>query len=115
MESLLFMMTITATMEFSVRAAKPSDFAIGDKMRLLGAILAGGAATRFGSDKGSGALIGGRALIDHVADALRPQVATLVVCGRHWPGLEGLADRPASGLGPLGGLCAALAHAGEWV
>ena len=79
-------------------------------MRLLGAILAGGAATRFGSDRAA-ALIGGRALIDHVADALRPQVATMVVCGRRWPGLDGLADRPAPDLGPLGGLCAALAHA----
>ena len=79
-------------------------------MRLLGAILAGGASTRFGSDKAA-ALLGGRALIDHAADALRPQVETLIVCGRTWPGLAGVPDRPAPGLGPLGGLCAALAHA----
>jgi molybdopterin-guanine dinucleotide biosynthesis protein A len=33
------------------------------------------------------------------------------VCGRDWPGLATLADRPAPGLGPLGGLMAALDHA----
>jgi len=79
-------------------------------MRLLGAILAGGAATRFGSDKAA-ALLDGRALIDHVAEALRPQVESLVVCGRNWSGIDGLSDRPEPGLGPLGGLSAALAHA----
>ena len=80
-------------------------------MKLLGAIIAGGRATRFGSDKGA-ALLDGRALIDHVAAALRPQVDALLICGREWPGLESLADRPEAELGPLGGLCAAL-HAAQ--
>lgn len=80
-------------------------------MRVLGAILAGGQSRRFGGDKGA-ALLGGRALIDHVADGLRPQVDALVISGRDWPGIAGLADRPGPGLGPLGGLNAAL-HAAQ--
>lgn len=75
--------------------------------RLLGAILAGGQARRFGSDKAM-ALAGGVALIDHVAGRLRPQVDRLVVSGRDWPGLARVDDLPAPGLGPLGGLAGAL-------
>lgn len=75
--------------------------------RLLGAILAGGKARRFGSDKAA-ALAGGIALIDHVAARLRPQVDGLVVAGRDWPGLARIDDQPAPGLGPLGGLAGAL-------
>ena len=78
--------------------------------RRLGAIIAGGRATRFGSDKGA-ALLGGVALIDHAARALAPWVDDIVVCGRDWPGLRSIADRPASGLGPLGGIAAALVAA----
>lgn len=78
--------------------------------RLLGAILAGGASRRFGSDKAA-ALLGGKALIDHVVDRLAPQVAAVVVVGRDHPGLVSLPDRPCGGLGPLGGLAAALAYA----
>lgn len=79
-------------------------------MRLLGAILAGGRSSRYGSDKAV-ALLEGRALIDHVADRLGPQVAALVICGRVHGDLTALADCPAPDLGPLGGLCAALRHA----
>jgi molybdenum cofactor guanylyltransferase len=79
-------------------------------MTLLGAIVAGGASRRFGRDKAA-AQIGGAALLDHVAAALRPQCAALVVVGREWPGLESLTDRPAHGQGPLGGINAALHHA----
>jgi molybdenum cofactor guanylyltransferase len=79
-------------------------------VRVLGAIIAGGHATRFGGDKGA-ALIDGRALIDHVRDALVPQVDAVVICGRDWPGMVSIADRPAADMGPLGGLCAALRHA----
>lgn len=77
---------------------------------VLGAIIAGGAARRFGSDKGA-ALVDGTTLIDHVAAALRPQVDALVIVGRAWPGLPQVADRPAPGLGPLAGLCGALDYA----
>jgi molybdenum cofactor guanylyltransferase len=79
-------------------------------MRLLGAILAGGQSRRFGSDKAK-ALVAGKPLLDHVADALRPQCAELVVAGRDWPGIISIADLPESGLGPLGGLAGALDHA----
>ncbi len=74
---------------------------------ILGAIIAGGGARRFGSDKGS-ALLDQRALIDHVADGLIPHCAELIICGREWPGLRSVGDRPVPGLGPLGGLNAAL-------
>lgn len=80
-------------------------------MRILGAIVAGGTSRRFGGDKAA-ALLDGKPLIDHVADGLRPQVETLVVVGRSWPGLVSLDDRPAGRLGPLAGLNAALHHAG---
>jgi molybdopterin-guanine dinucleotide biosynthesis protein A len=79
-------------------------------MKVLGAILAGGLSTRFGSDKAL-ATIDGRPLIDHALDALRPQVDAVVVCGREWPRVETIADRPAHRIGPLGGLNAALHHA----
>jgi molybdopterin-guanine dinucleotide biosynthesis protein A len=46
-----------------------------------------------------------------VADALAPQCNALVVTGRDWPGLLSLEDWPAPGLGPLGGLSAALRFA----
>jgi molybdopterin-guanine dinucleotide biosynthesis protein A len=79
-------------------------------MKPLGAILAGGQARRFGSDKALAAL-GGRALIDHVAAALAPHCDGVILCGR--AGKGGIADRPAAGLGPLGGLNAALHAAAE--
>lgn len=79
---------------------------------LLGAILAGGQARRFGSDKAQ-ALFEGARLIDRVAAALAAQCEALVVCGRDEPGFVCLPDWPEPGLGPLGGLAAALRHAGE--
>lgn len=78
-------------------------------MTLLGAIVAGGGAARFGGDKGA-AHFTGRALIDHVADSLRTQVDDLVIVGRTWAGLKSISDRPAPDNGPLGGICAALHH-----
>ena len=81
-------------------------------MTRLGAILAGGRARRFGSDKAL-ATWQGRPLIVHAAAALRPHCAALVVCGRPEApdGLRCIPDRPRASLGPLGGLCAALHHA----
>ncbi|TPG54463.1 molybdenum cofactor guanylyltransferase [Sphingomonas glacialis] len=81
-------------------------------MTVLGAILAGGQATRFGSDKAL-ALLDGQTLIAHAAAALRAATDAVIVCGRA-AGPEGIAavpDWPAPDLGPLGGLCAALRHA----
>jgi len=78
----------------------------------LGAILAGGEARRFGSDKAL-ATWRGRPLIAHAAAILARHCDAVIVCGRrHAPGgLRCVADRPAPGLGPLGGLCAALHEA----
>ena len=80
--------------------------------RVLGAFLAGGASSRFGSDKAL-AMIGERPLIEHTADALAAQVDALVICGRPWGDWTWISDRPTAGLGPLGGLNAALHHAHE--
>ncbi|MDX3899032.1 MAG: molybdenum cofactor guanylyltransferase [Sphingobium sp.] len=79
-------------------------------MTILGAVLAGGRSRRFGGDKAL-AEIDGKPMIAHIIDALGPQVDALVMCGRDWPGLERIEDRPEEGLGPLGGLNAALHHA----
>lgn len=79
-------------------------------MRLLGALIAGGASRRFGSDKAL-ARIGGVSLIDHARGVLEAQVEEVVLCGRPSHGVRSIADRPAPGLGPLGGLSAALADA----
>lgn len=75
--------------------------------RLLGAILAGGEGRRFGSDKVL-ALHDGRPLIEHAVNALSPQVDAIVLCGRDWNGMERVNDRPEPGLGPMGGINAAL-------
>ncbi|WP_116090531.1 molybdenum cofactor guanylyltransferase [Sphingomonas crusticola] len=81
-------------------------------MRLLGAILAGGRSSRFGSDKAL-AMLGSQALIAHAGASLQDFVAETIVCGRAQPiaGRTAIADWPATDLGPLGGLCGALRHA----
>ena len=78
--------------------------------RILGAVLAGGRSSRFGSDKAL-ALFERRPLLDHAIDALSDQVDAVVVCGRRLASRLCLPDRPRSDLGPLGGLAAALRHA----
>jgi molybdopterin-guanine dinucleotide biosynthesis protein A len=76
-------------------------------VRRLGAIIAGGQSSRFGTDKAL-AMLDDRALLDHVADRLDTQCDAVIVCGRTWGDRVSVADRPTPGLGPLGGLCAAL-------
>lgn len=78
--------------------------------RLLGVVLAGGQARRFGGDKAL-ATLAGIALLDHAAEALRPVVDEIAVVGRDSPAYVSIADWPMAGLGPLGGLCGALLHA----
>jgi len=80
-------------------------------MRILGAILAGGKARRFGSDKAH-ALYRGERLIDRVAKALGAQCDALVLCGREEPAFTCIPDLPGQDLGPLGGINAAL-HYGQ--
>jgi molybdenum cofactor guanylyltransferase len=79
-------------------------------VKLLGAIIAGGASRRFGSDKAA-AMLKDKPLMQHVIDAVRPQVDDIISCGRVWPQLACVWDMPQSNLGPLGGLCAALHYA----
>jgi len=79
-------------------------------MKPLGAILAGGAARRFGSDKAVAEWRGQR-LIDHVRAALAPHCDAVLVCGQ--AGADAVPDRPEAGQGPLGGLNAALHAAAD--
>ena len=79
---------------------------------ILGAVLAGGQSSRFGSDKAL-ALFEGRTLLDHAVAALTGLCDAVVVVGRETAPMPVLPDRPRAGMGPLGGLAAALHHAGE--
>ena len=81
-------------------------------MSICGAILAGGQSRRFGSTKAD-AEIDGKRLIIWVADALEPQVDTLIICGREEPLYTCCKDLPEAGIGPLGGLLSALKFASE--
>ncbi|MBC2778572.1 molybdenum cofactor guanylyltransferase [Parasphingopyxis marina] len=81
-------------------------------MTRLGAILAGGKSSRFGSDKAE-AMLDGRPLVEHVFAGLRNQCDEIVLCGREREGMTSLPDRPGPDQGPLGGLNAALHHAAE--
>jgi molybdopterin-guanine dinucleotide biosynthesis protein A len=78
----------------------------GEGSLILAAILAGGQSSRFGSDKAA-ALWDGRPLLSHVRDVCARWADAVVVVGRE----GGIADRPAPGLGPLGGIAGALHHA----
>lgn len=75
-------------------------------MKVLGAVLAGGRSSRFGSDKAL-ARYQGKPLMDHAIDALASQCDMVVVVGRE----GGVPDWPQPGCGPLGGLGGALRHA----
>ena len=82
----------------------------GRKYRLLGAVLAGGHSRRFGSDKAL-ALLNGKPLLEHAAEAIGGYADSVVLCGRHYPDFLSLPDRPEPDMGPLGGLNAALHRA----
>jgi molybdopterin-guanine dinucleotide biosynthesis protein A len=75
-------------------------------MRTLGAVLAGGRSSRFGSDKAL-AMLDGRSLLDHALTALAPHCDALVIVGRD----GGIADWPCPDMGPLGAFAGALIHA----
>lgn len=79
-------------------------------MTILGAVLAGGRATRFGSDKAL-ARLGEATLLDHALASLSPHVDALVVIGRGSAPVAVAPDLPHGDLGPLGGIAGALAHA----
>lgn len=79
---------------------------------ILGAVLAGGKSSRFGSDKAL-AVLDGQTLLDRAVAALTGLCDAVVVVGRSEAPAQVLPDRPRPGMGPLGGLAAALAHAAD--
>ena len=74
---------------------------------ILGAVLAGGQSTRFGSDKAL-AEFEGRTLIAMAVDALSGCCERVVVIGRESAPAPTLPDWPRPGMGPLAGIAAAL-------
>ena len=77
---------------------------------ILGAVLAGGLSTRFGSDKAL-AEVAGHTLIAYAVDALSGWCDHVIVVGRETAPAPTLPDWPVAGMGPLGGIAAALRHA----
>jgi len=77
---------------------------------ILGAVLAGGLSTRFGSDKAL-AQLGGRTLIERAVEALALWCDAVIVVGRDAAPAPCIPDWPRPGMGPLGGIAAALRHA----
>lgn len=77
---------------------------------ILGAVLAGGKSSRFGSDKAL-AELGGRTLIARAVDALSGWCEYVVVIGRETAPAPTLPDWPRPDMGPLAGIAAALHHA----
>jgi molybdopterin-guanine dinucleotide biosynthesis protein A len=74
---------------------------------ILGAVLAGGQSSRFGSDKAL-AEFGGRTLIARAVDALAGWCEHVIVVGRETAPAPTLPDWPRPGMGPLAGIAAAL-------
>lgn len=77
---------------------------------ILGAVLAGGLSSRFGSDKAL-AEFDGHTLIAHAVDTLAGWCEHVIVVGRAMAPAPTLPDWPRAGMGPLGGIAAALHHA----
>ena len=78
--------------------------------QILGAVLAGGRSSRFGSDKAQ-AKLDGVTLLDRSTQALGTMCDTVVVVGHGDEGIATIADWPCAGMGPLSGIAAALRHA----
>ena len=81
-------------------------------------VLAGGRARRMGGDDKGLVTLAGRCMIEYVVDALRPQVATLIVNANRnqaryaaLTGLPVVADDVGDFAGPLAGMASAMAHA----
>lgn len=79
-------------------------------MKTLGAVLAGGQSSRFGSDKAF-ADAGGQTLVDIALATLSVQCDAVCVVGRKLPGATSLADWPVGGMGPLAAIAGGLRHA----
>lgn len=79
---------------------------------ILGSVLAGGQSTRFSSDKAV-ALLDGKTLLQRAADTLSKWCDRVVIVGRDEGPADTLPDWPKPGMGPLGGIAAALRLAGD--
>jgi molybdopterin-guanine dinucleotide biosynthesis protein A len=83
----------------------------------LAVVLAGGLARRMGGGDKPLRTVGGRPLLDHLLDRLRPQVPAIVLNANGDParfsayGLPVIADTLPDHPGPLAGILAALEHA----
>ena len=77
---------------------------------ILGAVLAGGQSSRFGSDKAL-AEFRGRTLIARAVDTLSGWCEHVIVVGRATAPAPTLPDWPRPGMGPLAGIAAALHYA----
>lgn len=74
---------------------------------ILGCVLAGGLSTRFGSDKAL-AELSGSSLLARAVDTLSQWCDHVVVAGREVAPAPTVPDWPRAGMGPLGGIAAAL-------
>jgi molybdopterin-guanine dinucleotide biosynthesis protein A len=74
---------------------------------ILGCVFAGGQSSRFGSDKAL-AVLHGETLIARAVDMLSGWCEKVVVVGREQAPAPTLPDWPRAGMGPLGGIAAAL-------
>lgn len=87
---------------------------MSNRTKTVCAILAGGEGQRLGGIDKATLLIGEQRMLDRVVEALRPQCTELALClqeQKTWAsnlGLKVLLDRPSPGLGPMGGIAAAL-------
>lgn len=79
---------------------------------ILGAVLAGGLSQRFGRDKAL-VEVEGQTLLARSVDRLAGWCEQVVVVGRAEAPAPTLPDWPRGGMGPLGGLAAALRHAAD--
>ncbi len=81
---------------------------------ILGAVLAGGQSSRFGSDKAL-AQWGGRSLLSRAVETLSGLSDAVVIVGRESGEETGdtpcIPDWPKADMGPLGGIAGALSHA----
>jgi molybdopterin-guanine dinucleotide biosynthesis protein A len=78
--------------------------------RRLGAVLAGGRSSRFGSDKAE-AMLDGVRLLDRAVAWLAPLCDAVIVVGREDSAHVCTPDWPRADCGPLGGLAGALRYA----
>lgn len=79
---------------------------------ILGVVLAGGESRRFGSDKAL-AQLDGTTLLTRAVDRLSGWCERVVVAGRAQAPAPTVPDWPRAGMGPLGGLAAALRLAAD--